>query len=392
MDSSPPPKKILLIAQADSINTVKIVEKIRKFNPNINIDLFPSSVFTISPELAKLVDQCWNPNINYDKFTTAEIYWQDVYEHPKPSCSPSADVLAKILELTNYNIVHILGLQQGAYLYAEAIEKLTKQKPYTILNLWGNCLYYFARHTNHKKSVVQALSYIDKIHTEAERDLNIALELGYREKFSEIIMPTIIWPELISEIASHQTSELKPLESRPFIAVKGSGAARGRGFNAIHALKKIAKDIPSNLQVIAWNVSSIDMAEFNIDRPSNFSNAFPMIPRGQLYQIMANSRILISLNTTDGTPNLFFEAYASGAYGIFSADTALQQFNDITDVVPSISLVDPNNTEQISQIILDTLHKPSNLLEDAVKKCCAKLMIRQATQRVENFYNRLYVS
>ncbi len=385
--------KVLVIAQADSPHTSRTLQNLITYSGKLSIDLYPSSIFKPNPLLAQMGINVLDNKTNYEKFSSAGIYWEQLYNNPKPVCTPSTECLAELLRREKYDVVHIMCMQQGGYLYLEALDLCGERfkRPFTVLSLWGNCVYYFSRHSTHKEWVRRVLTVCDRIHPESQRDVAILASLGYAGEITEVIQPTFVWEQLCRNLEQIVLTKNRPHQrDRRIIAVRGSYEVRGRGFLAISALKELRTVISKKYRVIVFGANATDTAEFSVDKPDCFANVYPILSWTDVQRLLTHAKLVISLNTTDGTPQLFYEATANYTYGIFSTDTGLSQFNEGESSFPNVKLVRPNHIEEIKAAILEALTLDDESLVAAIHRNWEKISKLQSEERLSRFMKELY--
>ena len=385
-------KQVLVIAQADSIHTIRKLQTIRAFCNHIDLYLFPSSPFPANPVFASMGITVIDPKVTNTNQEALADYWDELFFKRQPTSSPSAHALADILGKNNFDMVHIFALQQGAYLYHDSLNLLGEgySRPFTLLSLWGNCIYYFSRIAAHKEWIIEALNRCDTIQPESERDEPLLRALGFNKNITEAIQLTFDWDKLKHQVETlSQKPKIETVERR-IIAVRGSYPVRGRTFLALEALKRIRWVGELNYRVVVFGGTAIDRAVFEIDKPEYFFAFYEGLNWAEVQWLLSMSRLVISLNTTDGTPQLFYEAIASKTTAIFSRNSGLRQFLDPTALNYTLQLVDPNNIEEIIMAITDSITNPSSTVNNELLELERRISEKQGFSRLSKFFEKVY--
>jgi hypothetical protein len=387
-------RKLLFIGQGDSPHSINTIENIIKYSTEkFDMHFLGSSPLGIHQ---KIQDLC---TIHYDISSIApktisdvNKYWEEMMIKGDSIFSRSSEHMANVLEQHSFDIIHFFAIQDGAYIYLEALKKLTKtiKKPYLVLSLWGNCIYYFSRMDSHRSKIEEFLKKVNKIQSENYRDLPLALNLGFKGDLCEVFQPTFSYQsrkEQVEEIPG--LAKIKPNE-RNVIAVRGTYPVRGRGFLIIEALKKINRHILKNYKIVVFGASAMDEAAMQMGSEGLNYQIYPTLSWVDTQRLLSYSKFVIHMNTTDGTPQMFYEAAMLGVYPIFSSDTGLEPLISRLGNASSIKLADPNNVIEIMDSIEESIMLSDETYLWAASENQKKIAAQQAESRLIRLINNLY--
>lgn len=339
--------RILFIAQGDSPHTQRTLANTKARFPEATFDIFRSTPFDYTPTLRSMA-VCHETGSIMP--ADPDFYWVQILLRPVTPYSANPALLAEILRRERYDFIHVLSLQEGAYLLRKALEEpdTTLKGAKVIYSLWGSDLYYFRRIGPHSEDIQKALKLCDRLHADNERDAQLARELGYDKQILPSIS-AITSADFLQSFVQQHVPPFKPASQRHRVMVRGSRAVFGRGFLAIRAYQKLPLALKKKFQLAIVMPAPIDLAA-----AYSLTDCAPILAAGHLpfesmMQLLSESRALVSLNTTDGTPQLYWEAAETHCYPIFSCDTGLGPHVRQHNGAPTLALVDPNDIREIAE-------------------------------------------
>jgi glycosyltransferase involved in cell wall biosynthesis len=347
-------KRILIVAFSDSIHTARWISQLDR--SRYDIHLFPSVPYRqIHPELTDINIWQWsrrkadtgNGLLFRNAFPLLGILERIIGSSFAGRISKRfGDVrviaLKKTIGALQPDIVHSMETQNAGYLVSKIRSSFKKK---WIHSTWGVDLHYFKEFQQHREKLKKLMTQIDVLVSEGNRDIEIAKSLGFAGKYS--IIPSVgggfdftLFDSVESEI---------PPSLRRKIMLKGYEGDERLASKALTALRTV-RDRIQEYEVILYSCNrKLNPIIEDIQK----KNEFRLIIIGHLDHkallgIVAESRISITNNLSDGVPNTMLEAMALGAFPIQS-DTAITE-GWIEDGKNGL-LTDPQDTEQIANAI-----------------------------------------
>ncbi len=241
-----------------------------------------------------------------------------------PLLATAAGQLAETINRIQPDIVHTLEMQLAGYMMNEALPFIRNRKRFKwVYSCWGNDITFYQNDPEHQQKMQAVLRNIDYYTADCPRDMQLI------ESFHLGGEPLCVFPTgggydlkaLRSLVASDLPSR------RKIIALKGyhSEEWTGRAINALRAME-LCRDALSGYEVVIYRPSA--PVQHVAQYLRNFSGMNirclpPWIDNLDVIRLMGQSRIAISTNSGDGTPNAMLEAMIMGAFPIQSstADT-----------------------------------------------------------------------
>ena len=382
--------RILFIAQGDSPHTTRTLLNTRNYYPDAAFDVFRSSPFAYSSDLSFMAT-CHDNGSPLP--SPGNLYWNELFINPVTPWSASPSMLANLLRRESYDFIHVLAMQEGAYLLRKALEEpgVSVKNAKVLFSLWGNDLYYFSRIPGHNEEIRKALPLCDRLHADAERDVELARGMGYAKEILPSIS-AIASAEILRQIVRNNFSNRSRPTQRKRIIMRGTYPVRGRGFMGLAAYQTLPVSLKKAFQVILLVPDCIDIAT-----AYTLTDCQPVAAMKQwqhpnvVLQIMSESRAVVSLNITDGTPQMYWEAASTGCYPIFSKDTGLASLTQKVGNGSNIALVDPNDVRSIAAALEQIL--TDDALVDAAAACNeAVLNQTQSRENMATLFNAMYNS
>ena len=352
------------------------------------MEVFRSSPIPYSDALQEIAKCHESGNIFPDRH---DAYWEEMLLKPVTTYSSKTSLLAELLRKETYDFIHVLGMQEGAYLLRKALEEpnTTTKGAKVIYSLWGNDIYYFWHFPEHREEIIKALPLCDRLHADAERDTHLARQIGYKGEMLPVCSAITSAIGLQNDVTIYAPTIPAPSQ-RTKILIRGTNIVRGRGVLAIEAFQRLPASLKKKFTLSLINTSPMDMAAAyrvtdcaGITAMTGFSNFDTVL------KLLSESRCTVSLNTTDGTPQFFWEAAATHCYPIFSKDTGLGVHFSKENGMPNMILIDPNDIHQITQAI--ELALTSDALVDTIAPLNQALLHRvQSPERMAELFRETY--
>ena len=277
--------------------------------------------------------------------------------------------LLNVIKTIQPDIIHTMETQKAGYLGSEAGHHFKKK---WIHSTWGVDLHYFQNFTEHKDKLIRLFSKIDVLVSEGVRDIDIAKNLGYKGKW--IVIPSVgggfdftLFDSVDSKI---------PPSSRKKILLKGYEGNERLASNALAALRSIKEKL-GDYEVIIYSCGKnlrpiIDV----ILQKKEFSlKIVEHLKYSEILKLVAESRVSITNNLSDGVPNTMLEAMALGAFPIQS-NTAIT--DGWIEGGKNGFLTIPTDVANIANAIVNTLND-DQLVDNAA--IFNKILVRQKLDR-----------
>ncbi len=228
-----------------------------------------------------------------------------------------------------------------------------------VYSCWGSDLFYYQNYTKEKRQLQEVLKRVNYIHTDCNRDYNLAKKLGFKGMhFGTFLAGGGFRLEKYN-------SYIQPLSERNCIVVKGYQHTFGRALTVLEAFSKIPEALaPYNLIIFSAHPVVVEAAvemETIFNQVTVFKNDNPL-PHSELLQWMGKSLVYIGNSISDGMPNTLIEAFIMGAFPIQSNPGGATE-EVISHGNNGLLIDDPNNSTEISHLILKALN--ISLIENA---------------------------
>ena len=256
-----------------------------------------------------------------------------------------------------------------------------------IISIWGNDLTFHARtsplmaaHTR------RTLRRANGLLADAERDLPLARQWGFRENLPELVLPGNGGLDLD---ALKVVLEEKGL---PFLLPEGRPIfVNPRGFRpgSVHqdvffkSLPLVLKKIPGAF-FVCTAMQGQPRAERWVEELNLGENVLllPYLPQEQLWRLYSRAQIYVSLSSHDGTPNTFLEALACGCFPVVGDIASLREWLQNGE---NGLLVNPHDPQQAADAMIKAV-VDEGLRFGALKKNYAMIQSRAEVGSVRKIF------
>jgi hypothetical protein len=341
--------KILTIGQPDSPHTESFLRRIKIVFPDCKSYFFASSPFNFKSELSSYADELIRSPAAPIYY---QAYWQDLFVNPLSRFSGNPADLVDVINKFTPDFININAIQDAGYLLLEALrdQNLTHKSFVVNLFVWGNDLYYFRHHPRHKEKITQVLEIVDNLIPESSREVKLAWDLGFKGRVHPPLEATLVtFEELSEKFAS-------PKQKSQKIVVKSSFQS-SRTLNAV-ALRALAQcsDLLAGWEIVLIAPSLEDWRNLQplMDkRIVSISASTGYLSKENFYSLLSESRLMISLNVSDGVSNSFLECCAARTYPVLSTSACILDWGQ-----NAAAILDPYDVvgaiESIRNVLLDT--------------------------------------
>lgn len=263
----------------------------------------------------------------------------------------------EILNSVQPDVVHSFEMHSSTIPVLKVMNDFPKIK--WVYSCWGSDLFYYQNFPKKNIQIKAALHRINYLHTDCQRDYEIAKQLGFAGKHLGIIPGGTGFK--LSELEAFKKSH----NSRNTIVVKGYQHHVGRGLNIVKALHQIDKEIERhNLKVVVFGAHQpiIDYIVQNQLSYTYFDRQG--LSHQELLKLMGESLIYIGNSTSDGMPNTLLEAIVMGAFPIQSNPGNVTS-EIIQNAINGLLIENPNSVDEITRHVLLAINS-KEMLENAV--------------------------
>ncbi|KAF2333119.1 glycosyltransferase [Flavobacterium daemonense] len=255
------------------------------------------------------------------------------------------------------DIIHSFEMQSCSYSILKTMKKYPAIK--WLYSCWGTDLYYYRQFSLHLKKINGVLKRVNFLHTDCQRDFELAQQLGFLGKHMGVIPGGTGYK--LKELEGYK----KSIAERKIILVKGYENQFGRGLNIIKALHYIQNQI-QNFEIIVFGAHPKAM-DYIKSNQLNFK-VFDRhgLSHQELMELMGKSLLYIGNSISDGMPNTLLEAIVMGAFPIQSNPGGVTE-EVITNAENGFLIQNPESILEIKEKILNALSN-INLLEIAFAK------------------------
>ena len=267
-----------------------------------------------------------------------------------------------------------------------------------IVSTWGNDLTLHACGSKRMAAWTRkTLQRANGLMADADRDLKLAVDWGYRDTHPVLMVPGNGGLDLgyFQKLNEHKKEKKISDGSQVYRIIN----PRGFRPDSVHqdvffnTIPGILKRIP-NVQFICTAMAGQAAAERRVRELGIESQVqlLPYLPQKELWNLYQSCDIYLSLSSHDGTPNTFLEAIACGCFPIVGDIPSLRYW---IKQGKTGMLVDPTNVDQIVEAVVKALHakelrEAAGLLNwDLVNEKVDRKKIRK---RVFDFYKRFHTN
>lgn len=270
-------------------------------------------------------------------------YWYKKIQHVFETTANEA--LEKIIQEIKPDIVHSFEMQNCSYPIRTTMEKYPNIK--WIYSCWGSDLFYFRDLAHHRNLIIKVLKRVNFIHTDCQRDIEIAKSLGFKGKHLGVIPGG----------TGYKLDQLQkfniPVGQRKIILVKGYEHSFGRGLNIVKALEEITEEI-KEYEVVVFAAHPI-VIEYVKQKKLPFNTLDRhALKHDEVLELMGKALVYIGNSISDGMSNTLLEAIVMGAFPIQSNPGNVSE-EIINNKINGLIINNPESTLEIKNLILDAL-------------------------------------
>jgi glycosyltransferase involved in cell wall biosynthesis len=311
----------------------------------------------------------------------------------------AANSLREVINQLQPDLIHAMRIPYEGMIASIALrhnmEGNIKSPPF-VISVWGNDFTLHAKSTqlmaNHTH---QTLQDCDGLHTDCQRDMKLARELGFASTKPGMVLPggggvklDVFYP---AEKGQEDDGN-KLIMDTPAVTI-----INPRGFRAyvrndtfFQAIPLVLKDYPDVRFVCTGMAGEAQAqrwkAELGIGEQTEL---LPAQTHQEMAELFRQSQISLSITTHDGTPNTLLEAMACGCFPIAGDLESLREW-----IIPGINglLVDPGDPNALATAIHTAISKPElrwQARERNIQLIKQRAEYVKTMQVAEEFYQQL---
>ena len=248
------------------------------------------------------------------------------------------------------DVVHALRIPYEAMLIAPTMRN--RAEPF-VVSTWGNDLtLWAAKSWAHRRLTRSVFRRVDCLHSDCDRDIGLARQLGYTG-------PSVVAPgsggidveKLLAAGSSLRGRELlRAPKDAPIIFNPRSYRPYVRNDVFFAALPAVMECFPTAIAVTVGMERNTYFQDYAGALGISDSVRFlPSQDRSGMADLFCAATVTVSPSTHDGTPNTVLEAMAFGSFPIVGELTSLREW-----VEPGVNglAVDPNDAEALSRAMI----------------------------------------
>lgn len=284
-------------------------------------------------------------------------------------------IFEQYLKEVQPDLIHSFALQLSCLPILNVMNKYKDLK--WTLSSWGSDIFYSKEIGIEDTKFKKCLKRIDFLITDCNRDYKIALEKGFTKKYLGVL-PGNGGVEFYKD-------EIKPIQQRKIILIKGYNDEIGRGINIIKAFDKELIALLDKFEVFIFGADAqikkyVTENEIFKDLKIKVSLKSEFISNNELLKLMGKSYIYMANSLSDGIPNALIEAMGMGAFPIQSNPGNVTE-EIIQNGMNGFLINNPEDIFEIKNAVIKTLKS---------EKITAAALLYNI-EAIRNKYNRLKV-
>jgi hypothetical protein len=267
----------------------------------------------------------------------------------------------KIVLKIQPDVIHSFAINIAGIPIIDVMLKHEKVK--WILSTWGSDLFFLIKDPLYLKDVKAVLPRVNYLFTDCNRDYTIAKELGFNGSYLGV------YPGGGGFDFVQYNHYITPPKERNVILIKGFQGEIGRCIQVIKAFEMMSIEL-SNYKLVIFGACPDVVLYVNRQNLSKSHNliVYEKITHEQVLKLMGKALIYIGNSLSDGLPNTLLEAIVMGAFPIQSNPGGATR-ELIKTKFNGMLIENPNDYNEIKNILLEVLHNPSIIYEGIEYNC-----------------------
>jgi glycosyltransferase involved in cell wall biosynthesis len=258
-----------------------------------------------------------------------------------------------------------------------------------LISVWGNDFTLHAISTPSMAAYTRkALQLCDGLHTDCQRDLRLARNLGFPAEKPSIVLPGGGGVRLDVFYPSKGAS---PAIEKGFTVINPRGfRAYVRNDTIFKAMPQVHKERPDVRFICTGMVGESQAQKWVADLGlAGYVDLLPQKSHPEMAELFRQSLVSLSITTHDGTPNSLLEAMACGCFPIAGDIESIREW-----ITPGENglLVDPSDPDELASAILACASQPElrkNAQERNLQLVRERAEYHQTILAAEKFYRHV---
>lgn len=370
--------RILIVAMANSIHTVRWVNQIK--DQGWDIHLFPVEDWGVHIEFKNITIHNFFCRKPFDLDKSVKIIgswpfsrWSGIVRRVLKKIRPSMfeRKLAELVSQLNPDIIHSLEIQHAGYLTLASRVYFIGKFPKWIVTNWGSDLFIFGQLSEHKERIKAVLSACDYYDCECQRDVDLALALGFKGK----VLPVLPNTGGFKITQMHQFKQQGPSSARRLILLKGYQGWAGRALIGLKAIELITDELNGyNIAVYLADKEVILAAKQLSESTGIPIEIIPRCSHDEMLRLHGRAKMSIGLSMGDAASTSMLEAMVMGSFPIQSCTACADEW--IKDGISGI-IVKPEDPKLVAKAIKRVIN------DDVLVNKAAELNLNTARLRLD---------
>ncbi|MFD2939586.1 glycosyltransferase [Flavobacterium notoginsengisoli] len=325
----------------------------------------------------------WKMRWNYPGRTFLKKKYPGTYQVLKKINEYKTEsVFEKYFDCVKPDVVHSFSIQIGSLPILNVMKKHRDVK--WIYSSWGSDIFNKKGKENFDSNLRELFLRVNYMFADNKRDFEIAKDYGFKGTSLGIFPGGGGYDLALIEQFSI------PLKDRNVILIKGYEGNLGRCNVVLNAIKDLKKELES-FKIVVFGAPQkvfefVKNSELNAWENLKIYGA---ITHKEVLSLMGSAKIYIGNSISDGMPNTLLEAICSGAFPIQSNPGKVTE-EIIKDCFNGRLISNPDNVEQIKELILETLQQNTEQgVNYNLDILSAKLEIKYVSNEIKHIYNQL---
>jgi glycosyltransferase involved in cell wall biosynthesis len=311
----------------------------------------------------------------------------------------AANTLREMTVRIQPDLVHAMRIPYEGIIASNAMRRNTRSggggiKSPLLISVWGNDLTLHGRSTSVMGNYTsQALHDCAALHTDCQRDLDLAIEFGFSSTKPSIVLPggggvklCVFYP---AEELSKDGEDHHWVDEIPVTIINPRGfRAYVRNDTFFQAIPMVLTKYPK-VRFVCPGMADEAQAHKWIEE-LGISAQVELLPKQsqmELANLFRRSQISVSITTHDGTPNTLLEAMACGCFPI-AGD--IQSLHEWINPGENGLLVDPGDSNALAMAIQEVISQPElrkKTRERNLQLVKERAEYEKTMHSAEDFYN-----
>ncbi len=301
-----------------------------------------------------------------------------------------AEWLAEIVYRWKPDVIHSLGLEPASFFLQHVRSKFKLDRSMWVVTARGGPELALGRLVPEvREKIIAVLNECDGFIADNECNLEYALELGLAPR-KIITGGSVPGTGGVDADSLRAMRRSKPSGQRTILWPKAYDCPASKALPVLEAFKLAWSRIaPCTIYLTATDLETSQWLRTLPEDIYSSCVVYDRIPRAQLLELMASSRILLAPSLIDGVPNTLYEAMATGAFPIFSP---LETFQGLVKNGENVLFARNLYPEEIAGALVRAM-TDDELVDSALVRNLG--LVQQlanrtvVSQRVEGFYRSI---